>query len=111
MEIARYCFRFLMYWSMKTSGALAVNLATISGWGTPSLVGRSKYRGGFFGSGAHAAASANTAAPNPGDCAARSAGDLASLAFFSEARARSLAWSDGPEPPPVMGDMQQGLMM
>ena len=51
------------------------------------------------------------AAPNPGDCAARSARRLGRRAFFSPAIARSLVWSAGPGPPPGMGDMQQGLMM
>jgi len=47
----------------------------------------------------------------PGDAAARSAGDLAEATFFSLAIARSFIWSAGPGPPPVIGDMQHGLMM
>src|SRR4051794_2823213 len=111
MAMARYCFRFPMYWSTKTSGAFAAYFACISGTGTPSLVGKSKYSGGFFGFGAHAAAVANCAAPKPGDCDASSDGDLASLTFFSFAIAISFIRSGAPGPPAPIGDMQHGLMM
>ena len=50
-----------MYWSIKASGAFAVHFARTSGCGWPSFVGRSRYSGGFFGLGDHAAAVASVA--------------------------------------------------
>src|SRR5690349_21193939 len=50
-----------MYWSMKASGAFAAHFANISGFASPSFIGRSKYSGGFFGFGDHAAAVASVA--------------------------------------------------
>lgn len=61
IAIARYIFKFGTYWSTITSGELVVHLAAISGWSSPSLLGRSKYVGGFSVSGAHAAACADSA--------------------------------------------------
>src|ERR1035438_1609688 len=50
-----------MYWPTKARGELAVHFARTSGCGWPSFVGRSRYSGGFFGSGDHAAAVASVA--------------------------------------------------
>src|SRR5258707_1286982 len=60
---ALYFLRFEEYWSTIARGELAIHLAATSGTTWPSLVGRSKNCGGFFGLGDHAAASALVVPP------------------------------------------------
>ena len=59
IAIARYWRRWPKYWSINAKGALAAHLAITSGWGSPSLLRRSRKNGGFFVSGDHAAAEAS----------------------------------------------------
>src|SRR5436305_14055176 len=89
-----------MYWSIKASGAFAVHFAIMSGWGSPSLVGKSRYSGGFFGSGDQAAAVASCARGKHG-----------SLAESSGAFAASMAFATSGFGPVGRGDKQHGLMM
>src|SRR5436190_18371082 len=90
-----------MYWSTKASGALAAHLASTSCCTTPSLVGRSRYSGGLFGLGDHAAAEAS--------CARKPKGSFAeSSGVLTAARAFSFSGLTGPTP---RADIQHGLMM
>ena len=67
-------FKFAACCSTISMGAFATHLAMMSGWTLPSLTGRSRKSGGFFGLGDHAAADPrSTDAPNPGARAASSA--------------------------------------
>src|ERR1700722_1690778 len=88
-----------MYWSTKARGALAAHLARTSGCGWPSFVGRSRYSGGFFGSGDHAAALASVARAKK-ESLAESSG------FFTASRAVSTSGFGAGR-----GDKQQGLIM
>src|ERR1035438_3877890 len=88
-----------MYWSTKARGELAVHFARTSGCGWPSFVGRSRYSGGFLGSGDHAAAVASVARAKK-DRLAESSG------FFTASRALSTSGFGADR-----GDRQQGLMM
>src|SRR5436305_11879426 len=101
MAMPRYRRRLRMYWSTKASGELAAHFAITSCWTTPPLVGKSRYSGGFFGFGDHAAADAS--------CARRPKGNLAeSAGLFTASSAASLSAFVGPAP---RGARQQGLMM
>src|ERR1051326_502294 len=91
---------------MNASGALAAHFARTACWLSPS--GRSRYRGGLFGFGDHAAADAS--------CARRLNGSFAeSAGVLTAAGASSLAAALAfgvPRPPPLpRGDRQHGLMM
>src|SRR5579883_1444931 len=99
--MARYSRRLSMYWSMNTSGSVADHFARTSGWGTPFWKGRSKYRGGLFGSGDHAAARASCVRAYQGN-AADPAGDFNALTAFSVASSMGLT---------LASERQQGLMM
>src|SRR4051794_37658398 len=101
MAMARYCRRLPMYWSTNASGAFAAHFASTSGCTAPSLLGRSRYSGGFFGLGDHAAAEASWAR-NPNESFAESS------AVLTAARAFSFSALTGPA---ARADMQQGLMM
>src|SRR6266576_3131265 len=90
-----------MYWSTKASGALAAHLASTSCCTAPSLLGRSRYSGGFFGLGDQAAAEASCAR-NPKGSFAESSGVLTAASAFS---------FSGLTGPAARADMQQGLMM
>src|SRR4051794_8255384 len=90
-----------MYWSMNASGALAAHLAITSGWGAPSFIGKSRYNGGFLGSGDQAAALASCARAK--NCSlAESSGVLTAARAFS---------TSGFAGPAARADKQQGLMM
>src|ERR1700748_3325908 len=89
MAMARYIFKSPIYWSTKESGALAAHFAMTSCWTAPSLLGRSRYNGGFLGLGDHAAADANWAR-RPKESVAESA------AVFTAARAFSMSGLTGP---------------
>src|ERR1700691_1943334 len=82
MPIAWRCFRFNTYWSSIASGAFASHWAATSGWGLPSTLGRSKYRGGLLGLGDQAAAEAIIARV-PKSVLARSAALWMASAFAS----------------------------
>src|SRR5579871_2579360 len=86
---------------MNARGALAAHLASTSGRTAPSFIGRSKYSGGFFGLGDHAAALASCArGKNP------------SLAESSGVFTASSAFSiSGFGDPAILADRQQGLMI
>src|SRR5450631_1173430 len=90
-----------MYWSTKARGELAVHFARTSGCGWPSFVGRSRYSGGFLGSGDQAAAVASVARGKNGSLAESSG-------VFTASKALSSSGFGGPA---VRGDRQQGLMM
>src|SRR5579884_2152797 len=86
---------------MKASGAFAVHLASTSGCASPFFVGRSRYSGGFFGSGDQAAALASMARGKNGSLA-ESAGvftDSSALVISGLSRSAGL------------GERQHGLMM
>src|SRR6266496_5819135 len=104
--MARYRFSSTMYWSMNASGALAAHFArTACAW---SPIGRSRYSGGFFGFGDHAAADASCAR-RPKGSFAESAGVLTAASASSFA---ALSPPGAPRPPPLpRGDRQHGLMM
>src|SRR6185312_1674069 len=85
---------------MKASGSFAAHFASTSGRATPFSQGRSKYRGGLFGSGDHAAADASCGCVYQGRVAA-SAGD------FRARTALSVAASIGFV---LLDERQQGLM-
>src|SRR5512132_4198815 len=90
-----------MYWCTNTRGAFAIQRFSTFCCGTPSLEGRSRYSGGFFGFGDHAAAVASCAR-RPKLSVAESAGDLTASSALSIA---------GLERPAARGAMQQGLIM
>src|SRR6187401_1926321 len=83
---------------MNARGALAAQRASTDCWFAP--VGRSRYSGGLFGFGDHAAADANCAR-SPKGSFSESAGDLTAES------AASLAAFVGPA---ARADMQHGLM-
>src|SRR5690242_2847087 len=86
---------------MKLSGALAAHFATTAGCISPSLTGRSRYSGGFAGSGDHAAAVARVARAGKDSFADSSGVFTASRAFaISEFGVRN-----------ILGDKQHGLIM
>src|SRR5579862_8089764 len=84
---------------MKASGALAAHFARTSGCGAPSFVARSRYSGGFFGLGDHAAAEASVARAKNGRLA-ESAGVFTASRLFA-----SSGFKGG------RGDKQHGLIM
>src|SRR6266536_4376993 len=86
---------------MKARGAFAAHFATISGWDSPALVGRSRYRGGFFGFGDHAAAEASCAR-------AKNCSFAESSGVFTASRAFSISGLAGPA---CRGARQHGLIM
>src|ERR1700691_6504695 len=97
---------------MKARGAFAVHLAITSGCGTPSFAVKSKYRGGFFGSGDQAAADASWAFAKKGRFAASAGPFIAATSasnFFSVSA--NFAGSAPGGGPAGRGDKQQGLMM
>src|SRR5208337_1655180 len=89
-----------MYWWTKTNGAFAVHLASTSCCGAPSFVGTSRYSGGFFGLGDHAAAEASWAR-------AKNARLAESAGVFTASTAFASAGLGGPP----IGARQHGLMM
>src|SRR6185437_13022188 len=86
---------------MNASGAFAVHFASTSGLGSPFLVGRSRYSGGFFGSGDQAAALASCAR-------AKNVSLTESSGVFTDSRALSISEFDAPG---CRADKQHGLMM
>src|ERR1051326_5393108 len=86
---------------MNANGAFAAHFAITSAWTTPSLIGKSRYSGGFLGLGDHAAAEANCAR-TPKGSPAESVGD------FTASRALFVSVFPGPAP---RAARQHGLMM
>ena len=91
---------------IPASGAFAAHFASTAGACSP--IGRSRYSGGFFGFGDHAAADASCAR-SPNGSFAESAGVLTASSASSFADAPAPAGA--PRPPLPRGDRQQGLMM
>src|ERR671923_1422594 len=86
---------------MNASGAFAVHFSRTSGCDSPFLKGRSRYKGGFFGSGDQAAALASMARGKNSSLAESSG-------VFTDSRAFS---SSGFAGDAGRGERQQGLMM
>src|ERR1700722_2358186 len=97
MAMACIFLKFKMYCSIIASGALAAHLATTAGCTSPSLYGRSKNSGGFFGLGDHAAADAIWA--------------LVPKSAWAKSAALWIASAFGDGRGVMFADMQHGLRM